>query len=75
MSAVLPGQRAAQRPLRAAKASQAALGRAATGGGAQVSQILARFEDGWTRLTVNEDGVREEAPYEPGDPNSSEDGA
>jgi hypothetical protein len=72
-SAALPGQRAAQRPLRAAKAAQGAMGRAVTAGGARVGQMFAVLDGEHMEFRINEDGVREEVVHEPL-PTSEEEG-
>lgn len=59
----LPGQRAAQRPLRAAKAAQAALGRAATATEAMSSVLVVNVRGRWMRQTWTANGVRQMEPY------------
>lgn len=62
----LPGQRAAQRPLRAAKDSQGVLGRLASSGGIRAARLISYLDGEPVEFYVTEDGVRAERPYTPG---------
>ncbi|MBZ6085926.1 hypothetical protein KVH15_33630 [Streptomyces olivaceus] len=62
----LPGQRAAQRPLRAAKAAQAVLGRAATAREAMSSSLVVNIRGQWMRQTWTANGAQQTEPYELG---------
>jgi hypothetical protein len=51
-----PGQRAGQRPQRAAIAAQRALGRAARDGGGLSTAMTVRIEGRWWRVSYDEKG-------------------
>jgi hypothetical protein len=63
----LPGQRAAQRPLRAAVAAQRAIGRAVTGGGTSSTRLVLNVGGQWMEQTVNDEGQEQLVPYEFGE--------
>ncbi|MFF2650610.1 hypothetical protein [Streptomyces sp. NPDC058045] len=62
-STALPGQRAAQRPLRAAIAAQAALGRAASRADSMASHVVLNIGGRWMQQTWTPDGERQLTPY------------
>lgn len=66
MSTALPGQRAGQRPMRAAMATQRAIGRQLTSSGALVDTfVLHTRERGWEQIVQDPDtGAETLAPYE-----------
>lgn len=63
MSTAVPGQRAAQRPLRAAIASNSALGRAASASGAMVNQMILNVGGEWKQVVRDADGMEHLEPY------------
>lgn len=65
MSTALPGQRAGQRPMRAAIATQRAIGRAIGSSGALVDTFVLHTRDGWQQIVRDPDtGVETLAPYD-----------
>lgn len=66
MSTPVPGQRMAQRPMRAAMASQAALGRSAAAAGSLTDQMILNVGGAWKRVATDADGNDHLEPYELG---------
>lgn len=64
MSAPLPGQRAGQHPLRAAVASQRAIGRAVSASGGYAEVLLVVLDGQVMRITEDADGNQQVTPYE-----------
>lgn len=62
-SAAVPGQRAAQRPLRAAVASNSALGRAAGASGAMADRMILNIGGQWNQVVRDADGIEHLEPY------------
>lgn len=60
----LPGQRAGQRPLRAAVAAQRAIGRQLTAVHAMSSELVLWTEDGWQQVACEDDGRDHLIPYD-----------
>lgn len=60
----LPGQRAAQRPMRAALAAQRAIGRAVTSSGGTTSRLVMNTGGGWVEQVIDEQGQEHLVPYE-----------
>jgi hypothetical protein len=63
MSTAVPGQRMAQRPLRAAVAVQGALGRAANSAGVMADQMILNVGGEWKRVAFDADGIEYLEPY------------
>lgn len=63
-STALPGQRAGQRPLRAAVAAQRAIGRAVSDTDADSTVLILQVRGEWKRLEAGADGVERLVPYE-----------
>lgn len=63
MSTAVPGQRAAQRPLRAAVASNSALGRAATAAGTMADKLILNVGGEWKQVVRDADGIEHLEPY------------
>lgn len=72
MSAPLPGQRAAQRPLRAAVASQAAIGRSVASSGGVVESLILNVGGRFMRVVTDENGLEGLEPYELGQDETEE---
>ena len=65
MSTALPGQRAGQRPLRAAVATQRAIGRSLGTTGAMADTLVLHTEDGWQQVVIDPDhGGEVLVPYD-----------
>lgn len=64
MSNALPGQRAAQRPMQAAMASQRALGRAAGPSGVVTDLMIINVDGLFMRVVNNPDGSQDLEPYD-----------
>lgn len=64
MSAPLPGQRAGQRPLRAAIASQRAVGRRLGAVHAMSDTFVMETDEGWQRVACEPDGRDHLVPYD-----------
>ncbi|NGO71351.1 hypothetical protein [Streptomyces boncukensis] len=62
----LPGQRAAQRPMRAAVSVQRTLGRALHDSSASSSVLILNVAGRWMRQVVDEEGQERLVPYELG---------
>jgi hypothetical protein len=60
----LPGQRAAQRPLRAAVASQRAIGRQLTSVQALSEELVLWTDDGWQKVVCDDNGRDHLVPYD-----------
>lgn len=60
----LPGQRAGQRPIRAAIASQRAIGRALTSVQAMSDTLILWTEEGWQKVACEDDGRDHLIPYD-----------
>ena len=60
----LPGQRAAQRPMRAAVAAQRAIGRAVTTSGGTTSRLVMRVGGQWVEQVIDSDGQEQLVPYD-----------
>jgi hypothetical protein len=61
---VLPGQRAAQRPMRAAVAAQRAIGRAVTASGGTASRLVMRVGGQWVEQVIDDQGQERLVPFE-----------
>lgn len=72
MSAPLPGQRAAQRPLRAAVAAQRAIGRSVSSSGGLVESLILNVGGEWKRVATGEDGSEHLEPYQLGQDETEE---
>ncbi|MFF8716152.1 hypothetical protein ACF07T_32675 [Streptomyces sp. NPDC015184] len=59
----LAGQRAAQRPLRAAVAAQRAIGRAVTSSGGTSGRLVMRVAGGWMEQVIDEAGQEQLVPF------------
>lgn len=66
MSTALPGQRAAQRPLRAAVQVQRAIGRAVASSGTSTSVLVLNVGGEWMQQVIDEDGQEQLVPYQLG---------
>lgn len=65
MSTALPGQRAGQRPMRAAVATQRAIGRAVGSAGGLVDAFVLHTPEGWRQIVQDpETGAEVLAPYD-----------
>lgn len=65
MSTALPGQRAGQRPMRAAVATQRAIGRAVGPSGGLAETFVLRTPEGWRQIVQDpETGAETLAPYD-----------
>lgn len=61
----LPGQRAAQRPLRAAVAAQRAIGRAVTSSGGTSGRLVMQVDGGrWMEQVIDNQGQEQLVPFE-----------
>ncbi|MFE7105641.1 hypothetical protein ACFU98_10550 [Streptomyces sp. NPDC057575] len=60
----LPGQRAAQRPMRAAVAAQRAIGRAVTTSGGTTGRLVMRVDGRWVEQVIDEAGQEQLVPFE-----------
>ncbi|MFB6813123.1 hypothetical protein ACFCV8_01050 [Streptomyces sp. NPDC056347] len=60
----LAGQRAAQRPLRAAVAAQRAIGRAVTSSGATSGRLVMRVGGRWMEQVIDDQGQETLVPFE-----------
>jgi len=73
VSTPLPGQRAAQRPMQAATASQRAIGRAVTATGGVVETLILNVGGEWRRVATDpETGSESLVPYELGQDETEE---
>lgn len=64
MSTALPGQRAAQRPMRAATAVQRTVGRTVADAGTSTSVLVLNVGGEWRRQVIDEEGQERLVPYE-----------
>lgn len=64
MTTPLPGQRSAQRPMRAAVASQRALGRLVNAGGAMSGAMVLNVGGRWFEVGFDESGQERLVSYE-----------
>ncbi|MFJ8855090.1 hypothetical protein [Streptomyces sp. NPDC102437] len=60
----LAGQRAAQRPLRAAVAAQRAIGRAVMSSGGTAGRLVMRVDGRWVEQVIDADGQEQLVPFE-----------
>lgn len=60
----LPGQRAAQRPMRAAVAAQRAIGRAVTTSGGTTGRLVMRVDGRWVEQVIDDQGQEQLVPFE-----------
>lgn len=60
----LPGQRAAQPPMRAAVSVQRAVGRAVAAGGSSTSVLVLNIGGTWMRQVIDDDGQEQLVPYQ-----------
>ncbi|MFF9265807.1 hypothetical protein [Streptomyces longwoodensis] len=60
----LPGQRAAQRPLRAAVASQRAIGRQLTSVQTLSEELVLWTDEGWQKVVCDDNGRDHLVPYD-----------
>ncbi|WP_019549818.1 MULTISPECIES: hypothetical protein [Streptomycetaceae] len=60
----LPGQRAAQRPMRAAVSVQRAIGRTVADGGASTGVLVLNVGGEWMQQVIDEDGQEQLVPYQ-----------
>jgi hypothetical protein len=65
MSTPLPGQRGGQRPLKAAMATQRAIGRSLTSTGVMTEGFLLHINGQLVVMTEDAQGVRTVEPYQP----------
>lgn len=72
MTLPVPGQRAGQRPFKAAMATQRTIGRALTSSGVMSEGFLLHIDGQLMRMTEDADGVRTVEPYQPPTPETEE---
>lgn len=72
MSTPLPGQRAGQRPLKAAVATQRAIGRSVMAAGGLTGGFLLHIDGQLMEMTEDANGVRTVEPYQPPTPETEE---